>query len=164
MGVRETLNQNKTIGVAAIIVLIAGAAGAMYWTNSSAIPAPLKTAFYSDDDGKTFYPDDTSRISPYDHNGKQAVRVTVFRWGNGAPFVGYMTRLNESGRKRMQELSALPDTAANDAARGAISTKTTEFKRPGEEKWQPIGSPGATADMNPAPPPGETGDLTSVDP
>jgi len=164
MGLRERINGNKTAAIATILVLVGGAAGTTFWMNSGGIPAPLTTSYYSDDDGKSYFADETSEITPFDHNGKQAVRATVFRYGGGKPFVGYLARLNDSGRKRMEELRAGPPTQATEGAMAAIAAKDTEFKRPGDDKWEPIGSPAVAAILNPVPPPGETGDLTSVEP
>ena len=37
------------------------------------------SGYFSDDDGKTYFQDDASKIAPFDHNGKQAVSAYLFR-------------------------------------------------------------------------------------
>ena len=41
-------------------------------------PAPT-SAFYTDDNGKTFFKDNIDKVVPFDHNGKQAYRADVFQ-------------------------------------------------------------------------------------
>ena len=44
------------------------------------------------------------------------MRAIVFQVGSSPPFVAYLTRLNEDGRRRMEELRALPASQSNGAA------------------------------------------------
>ena len=165
MGIRETINKNKPLGIAAMAGLIVVSAGIHYYlTNRSGESAPLTRAYFSDDDGQSYFVDDANKICPFDHNGKQAVQAYVFQCDGNKPFVGYLCRFNESGRKRMEELRSMPKSPATiDSMRG-VASSSMEFKRPGDLKWSLANSPGASAALSPTPPSGETGDLTSVDP
>jgi hypothetical protein len=65
--------------VAALLLLIVGMGGVIWW---EARPAPkeeaVTRAFYTTDDGKTWFTDDAERLPPFDHGGKQAVRLYLF--------------------------------------------------------------------------------------
>jgi hypothetical protein len=164
MGVRETINKNKPLGIAIVVVMIAVAAGLVYLFDRSGEIAPLTRAYFSDDDGKSYFVDDSNKVCPFDHDGKQAVQAYVFQCDGSKPFVGYLCRFNESGRKRMEDLRAMPKTPDTINAMRGVAAKSMEYKKPGDLAWAPANSPGASAALNPAPPAGETGDLTSVDP
>src|SRR5689334_3571232 len=73
MGIREKLSENKNLGLAAGIGLVVIAALIVARTFWPTRQADLNQAFYSDDDGKTWFTDSTFRVAPFDHNGKTAV-------------------------------------------------------------------------------------------
>ena len=81
-------------GVAAAVLLIAAVALGYQLVggreNGAAAPV-AKTAFYTDDGGKSFFKDDINKIPPFDHNGKQALRCDVFTDPSGKQFVGLVT-------------------------------------------------------------------------
>ena len=93
MGVRDWLNNNPkvvtgaTIGVVLLVALLifAKAGGGL-----GGSPAAVKDmAFFTDDDGATWFADDAKKIPPFDHNGKQAVRARVYRSGGKTFAVPY---------------------------------------------------------------------------
>ena len=102
MGVRESLEKNKPLAFALAGAFIIAAVGVVIWSNSSGIPAPLKTAYYSDDDGTSYFVDDINKIYPFDHNGKQALRADVFQCSDGKQFVGLIYRFTDAGRREME--------------------------------------------------------------
>src|SRR5271165_3819230 len=62
-------------------------------TQSNDVTRALTQAWYTDDDGKTWYSGDKSRNPPFDHNGKTAVRAFVFKCdADNREFVGYLER------------------------------------------------------------------------
>jgi hypothetical protein len=164
MAIREALNKNKTAAIAVCIVLAGALIGVRYWTASNEIPAPLTRAYYSDDDGKTYFVDDSAKVCPFDHNGKPAVKAVVFQCGDGKPFVAYLTQFTEKDQQKILQLRALPPNPDNAKTIGSIAENSMQVKRPGDSKWVRMNSAAARDVVNPEPPPGETGDLTSVDP
>jgi len=140
MGVRQSINQHPALGAAGGAILLVVAIGAMIYANR---PTPIKAtrAYYSDDDGNTYFVDSSDRIYPFDHNGKPAYRAFVYQCGNAKPFVSYLARYSDSARAKIAALSA----KANDPeAAGAIAQAKNngiELKKPGQTKWVPELSP-----------------------
>jgi len=101
------INQGKggRYGIGVAIALLAVAAIAMGYQflggRQSGLPVE-KAAFYTEDNGKSFFKDDLFKISPFDHNGKQAYRCDVFESGGGKQFVGLVYRHTESGRREAE--------------------------------------------------------------
>ena len=106
MEIRGSLNQNKKIGIgigAAILLLAIALIAFQLSGNGNGISGSISAAYYTDDNGKTFFQDDAFKVSPFDHNGKQAYRCDVFEGSDGKRFVGLIYRHNANGRKRMEE-------------------------------------------------------------
>ena len=107
------------IGIAAALLIVAAliiGSQLMGGRQSGAGPLPT-TAFYTDDNGKGFFKDDINKISPFDHNGKQAYRCSVFQ---GA------TASSSSGSS-----SATPRAAAGTCKRISQTSRRTLTARPG---------------------------------
>ena len=86
--------------------------------------------FYSDDDGKTWFADMPDKIPPFDHNGKPAYEVEVYRSGEGTPFVAYMTSWEPEDK-------AAIEAAAPKDRRDVQATLASKqlVKKPGERSW-----------------------------
>src|SRR5688500_9050171 len=82
MGVRESLNENKKLGVGVgagiFVVALAILSFQLFGGGGTGVEAPT-SAFYTDDDGKTFFKDDAYKVVPFNHGGKQAYRAEVFQ-------------------------------------------------------------------------------------
>jgi hypothetical protein len=102
VGIRETLNENRSVTVGATIGIIVLTIIWVIWYSvggNSAAAAGGK-AFYTDDDGQTYFADDATKIAPFDHGGKPANLAFVWRCGDsGKPFVAYMLRYTDDGKK-----------------------------------------------------------------
>jgi len=142
MGVRETLNKNKmATAVAGGCLLLLGAV-VIIKGNASGIPGPLTRAYYSDDDGKSFFADDANKVAPFDHNGKPADRAYVYQCGSGKPFVLYLERYEESTRSKLT--AAMANKSSDTAAAAAVAElrgSGIEIKKPGEKNWVSPTSP-----------------------
>jgi hypothetical protein len=111
VGLRETLNQNPGLTTAATAIIIVAAiafvvismlrgGGEVAATNG----AVGTKDYYSDDDGKTFFEDDRTKVPPYDHNGKTACRARLFTCDGGkTKFVGWLERYTPEGKRMMEE-------------------------------------------------------------
>ena len=135
MGIRQTMNENPgvSIGVTAgvillvIIVIVWELAG-----GKKAGPAgALNQTFFSTDDGKTYFADDSSKLPPFMKDGKPAYKAVVFRCGNGQPFVAHLERFTEEGKKRAEE--ARQKTGRTYGGMGMMSM--LEVKKPGQPNW-----------------------------
>lgn len=146
MGIRETLNRNPSIATGttlAIIVIAVAFIVYSYSQGGSSAKQPTK-AFFTVDDGKTCFTDDITKLPPFDHDGKEAVRVMRFRCGNGEPFSGYLERYTAEAKKQLEEArGATTGPAGKASARSpqdlaglaVIMKMGTEIKKPGETTW-----------------------------
>ena len=135
MGVREKLNDAPTPAIAGIVGLVVLVTLFAWWqlrTPDYADVGPGK-AFYTVDDGKTLFVDAATRVAPFDHEGKPAVRAVVFRCGDkgGEQFVAYLERTDPT-----RSTSAKP--GPGPMAGGGMNA--IEIRRPGEAKWVPLRS------------------------
>jgi hypothetical protein len=95
-------------------------------------------AFFTIDDGKTWFTDNADKIPPFEKDGKQAVLAHVYRAADGTKFVNYVERFTPDG-KRALEVATKPDpTRKGPAEPGAVQSAFVsgrEVKRPGDAKW-----------------------------
>ena len=88
MGIRESLNKNPklTTGVALGVAVLA--VGAMALRLSGRGAGAVAPAFYTVDDGATWFEDDGEKLPPFQHEGKEAVRAHVFECSDGKRSIG----------------------------------------------------------------------------
>ena len=127
MGIREKMNNHSAISLGAIIVvLLVSAVVIALEIRGSSGEAPKK-CYYSIDDGKTWYSDDSNKLPPYDHNGSPAVRCYVFSGPNGK-FVGLLEKYSDN------------TLAAINRNNGVVPMGTPVLiKKPGESEWRSAG-------------------------
>ena len=127
MGVRQWFNENRglTTGAAGIVVLAAvGFVVMQVLAARPKIQSGLPDAYFTVDDGKTFFVANSASVPPFDHKGQKAVRAYVFQCGDER-FVGYVERFNDEARAAMTSGKATPQHQIYGR----------ELKRPGETKW-----------------------------
>lgn len=135
MGVRELINKHQglAIGVAAVLILLC-----LFWITRNASPTQASVAtqaYYTDDDGKTFFTDDAVKVVPFQHNGKEAVKAFVYDC-KGTRSVHYMQRYTPVGVKAAQEW--LTKSGGKEVSiPDELNATGIEFKRPGDATWQP---------------------------
>jgi hypothetical protein len=128
MGVRQWLNEHRgfTTGlVGAAVAIAVGLIVMQVLASRRTITTKLPDAYFTIDDGKTFFTANTTNIPPFDYQGKPAVRAYVFQCTGGKPFVGYVERYLPDARKAILENRATP----------ATQIKGREVKKPGDTKW-----------------------------
>jgi hypothetical protein len=163
VGIRETINEKPGIAAgitAALILLVAVFA---YYTMSGGGSAggggtvPMQ-AFYSDDDGKTYFADDEAKVAPFDRGGgKVAVRARVYKCG-GKTFVNHLERYTAEAKKRLEASRGASDSAINIEASAGL-----EVKSPGAGEWVRMSDPRAAKIVQPKCPDGGS-DLEIVTP
>lgn len=138
MGIRETLNEKPAIayGGFGILLLIAIGILVLYMRSGAKGPNLEKPvgdqAFYSDDNGKTYFPDAAQKATPFKHDGKDAVRALVYQCSDGKPFVGCLLRHTDLGRlqKGLQlDIGNRPQFADHALC---------EAKKPTDAAWLPV--------------------------
>jgi len=131
MGVREQISKYPVLTIAFTVVTV----GALAWSyQKNGISGKNNFgsfyAFYSDDDGKTWFTDKIRNLPAFDHNGKPAYRAQVFHVGSGAPYVGWLEEYDNSAK------SQLAGMKGDDLAFvTAMSSFAPRVKRPGDTKW-----------------------------
>ena len=105
-------------------------------------------AFYTTDDGATYFAAPADLIPPADWNGKTAVKALVFQCG-GKKLVGYMERFTPEAKSA---LAAARGAKAGDPATASAAQALgsgVEVKRPGAgNKWVSRRSAAAADVMN----------------
>jgi hypothetical protein len=170
VGIRQVMNDKPWIGLTmAGLVLAIGLA--LIWGHLSGHgpSEPGDKAFFTTDDGKTWFAADVTNIPPFDREGKQACRAIVLRCGNGEPFVHHLESYPPQVRKQLEDSVA----AAGDQSQKIITVVRGErmllddvlVKKPGDPGWVRLTPKDAEAYRKisiPACPDGQ--DMVTVDP
>jgi hypothetical protein len=135
--VRETLNRNRALLLPSVAVIVVLACVVVFrQATGSDRPSIPRRAYYTADDGATFFVDDISRVPPFNYGGKTAVRANVFDCG-GQKFVGYLLRYTADAKAKIE--------AAHGEGVGSIMADGTEVKPPltADSNWINANKPGA---------------------
>ena len=143
-------SRNKQLAsIFCIVLIVAGVAVWYFWLRTPELRIPDK-AFYSDDDGQTYFVDDLWKVPPFDHNGKTAVRAYVFSYDGGKKqFVAYLMKYDDEMKNRFeQELAATRQSGETVGAivdNGPPIILHISIKRPGlGHSWSGMNSDEAT--------------------
>jgi hypothetical protein len=168
MGVRDTLNRNRTSAIVVGALLLVVALGALLWQrprpDESVVPNPSFKAWFTVDDGKRWFADDATQIPPFLHDGKEAVRCYVFTCDGGkTTFVAFLQRYPPRSKKAMEELRARGGAGGPTFSNPSI---LVEVKRPmtGAAGWMLETNAAAASIMKPKCPDGSNGTAVPVMP
>ncbi len=105
MGIRETLNKNPAIttGGTAAIIVIALIVIFMQLRGDSGGAGGDNLAWYSIDDGKTWFSEDANKVAPFVHEGKKAYRVYVYKCPDGKEFVSHLERYTPEAKAALEK-------------------------------------------------------------
>lgn len=107
MGFRETLNKNPQAVTAATIGITVVALLLVVWQLWPSSSGGLTKAYFTVDDGKTYFADDIYKIPPFQHNGKEAVRAHVYRFEESGPgTVVWMEKFMPETKKKIETFYA----------------------------------------------------------
>jgi hypothetical protein len=146
MSVREKLGEKSVgFGVAFALIFLAVAISTFNLWPKGSRPHPYE-AFYTDDDGKTFYRDAIYNFPPYDHDGKTAEWAMVYEDDDGNRFVGYCLRFKPETQKLLQGKyeeqlkNGTPEAVLTFMGTPNILLAGMEAKVPGDNhSWVPRG-------------------------
>ena len=115
--------------LAAAVVAIAGAATAIYIELRPAPPPERPMAFFTVDDGKSWFTADAESLPPFDYKGQKAVKAYVYTCDGGKTrFVAWLQKLPEDAlREALAKGPVDDDVIAMKAGWMA--------KRPGDGEW-----------------------------
>ncbi len=159
MAVREAIDKKKPAAMAAAGAMVAAAGIIIGYYLMPAGQATLKGSYYSDDDGQSWFADAPFRVTPFDHNGKQAVGAAVFSCdGGGKKYVGYLVRIRPDAQKAVAEAAATAEQEKIDLQKMPIfgDPNLWQIKAPGEANWHPKLSPAGVKLMSGASPDGSS--------
>lgn len=143
MNIREKLNELRTLSISAAVVVCVFALVLIFRQLHEAVPhkpgLPSKT-FYSDDDGKTWFLDEYMKITPFDHNGRPAYKVVVYRCNGGMPAVAYLEKFSDSQRVALKGIS--PADVRVYTSTFMSFQDALDVKRPGSNRWLSVESRG----------------------
>jgi hypothetical protein len=134
VGIRETLNKQPAIVIgAAIGVILLALIFLIYQVIGPSGPRLITKAYYTADDGASYFPDDIGLVPPFDHDGKQAVKAYVFKGPGVREFVGYLERYTDDAKKMIESDRARGGAGPMDPAMAT----GVEVKAPltGDQGW-----------------------------
>jgi hypothetical protein len=167
LGIRETLNKNPAIttgATAAIVVIAIIVIIWQLWGGSGPVASSgASQMYYSNDDGATYFAEAATKLPPFDHNGKPAVRALVFDCGDGKPFVGMLQRYTKEAKAKLEKAQA---GQPGDVIMEDIEITGLEIKKPktGDDKWIKQTDPRAGAVSRVTCPDGKIENLRAVTP
>ncbi len=110
------------------------------------LPHFADKAYYTTDDGATFFTDSVNLIAPFDHLVRQAVRAHMFTCDSGKHrWIGYLEKYSDADLKRFDPSNSQMD----------FSPPIPLVRRPGAGDWVPESSKDAMFIMDPKCPDGE---------
>jgi hypothetical protein len=159
---RESMQAHRGIfGTSAAIAMVLIAV--VYWrwsTRPNDVTRALTLAWYTTDDGKTWYSDEKSLAPPFDRDGKTSVRAFVFTCdGDKHEFVGYLERYTAQAKQAIEDSRTAVKTEKIPPPAGlfdSVARTGIEVKRPGDSTWINVSSPQAAAIRKVACPQGQT--------
>lgn len=163
MGLRDALNERPKLGgaIAGGFVVVALLIGMFQVIRSHppTISDKPERAFFTVDDGKTWFVDDVTRLAPFDHDGKQAVRCYIVDC-NGRRFVNHLERYTDEGKQAMAQVREAAKHGPPPGRLVALAQQRgREVKRPGDSKWVKMSDgAAATAIVAPRCPDGASGE------
>ena len=122
-------HKSKAIGVAALVIILVANGWVLWSTFGGSSVARGERAFYSVDDGATWFEEKTGQPVPFVYKGKEAVIAQVFDGKNGK-FVGYLQRTPAEGAAMLEKVKK-KEAPPQALARVAL----IEIKPPGGKRW-----------------------------
>ena len=151
MGLREKLKEKPSLALGAAVFFVLLAAGNLvnsYWPEKK---ADLYQAYYTDDDGQTWFADSAFLVPPFAHGGKTAVVAEVYTYDDGKKqFCAYVAQFTPEAKTEL--VTALANAKKNNQPPGSVALfhdhtfmrSGTQVKLPGpNHPWISYGDPKA---------------------
>ena len=136
MGIRQAINENPVLTSAITGGIIAIALGFIIYQGCN---DPGRTnanrAFYSADDGQTWFEDDGKLVPPIMKNGKPAFRATVVKCGDGDPFVSSLERYTPEVKAKMEQMIAANKGERPTTIEFINLEMQNEVRKPATQTW-----------------------------
>lgn len=167
MAIRESLHRRRGVATGVGIACVALAAFLIF-RNGAGRPkgyTGFGKAWFTNDDGQTWFAESAATIPPFDHNGKPAYRAQVYRCAHGSAFVAYLMSYAPSDKKSIEQ--AIAGGKTREEILDLEMSLRPQLKKPGPGDW--VRMTPKTADayfnmMKPSCPDGSLEGLEIVDP
>jgi hypothetical protein len=169
VGLREVLNENPRASAGVGVTLFAAAVGWVVWSlatgggeGAASQAAVQPKAWFSTDDGATWFADDEAKPSPFQTaDGKTAVKVVVFKCGHGKTFAAYLERRTPAAQLAAVATKDSKNPYANQMAGQLYGT---QVKPPKTGAWVLMNDPAAVKIVTPVCPEGSQDHIDLVVP
>ncbi|MBC7784661.1 MAG: hypothetical protein H7144_12555 [Burkholderiales bacterium] len=155
MAIRETLNQQKHLGIgigAGLFVLALGLIWYFFLMGESGLPVAADQHYFATDLSsteaavKSLVPLDRGTLSPATHSGKSAYRAHVYSADGGkTKLIGYFERISDAAKPRVEALisklkqAGQPEVGIESAVTDDLDMNGgLEIRFPDSDKWLPI--------------------------
>jgi hypothetical protein len=141
MRIREAINKRPALAIGISLACVAVVVGIWLWRafgDQTGDSGSGTRAWYTIDDGRTWFADAATRVVPFEHQGKPAYRCRVWVCEDGkTQFVSHLERLNDSTRRALGDRKYVE--------RFELLPGCEEVKRPrtGDKGWININTPEA---------------------
>jgi hypothetical protein len=132
VNIRRIVNNGRIAIPIAVLVIVAIAWQASRSMQRHPLPDVVSHAYYSDDDGQTWFVDTDNNVPPFDHNGKTAVMAFVYQTADGKQFVQHLEKYPDSVTARVV---AAFSSGSTEEARALLAGSTPLVKKPGDKTW-----------------------------
>jgi hypothetical protein len=163
VGTRQPLNKNSKLlsALAAAAIVVAAVVAWALWPQRAAKTAPGGTpgqAFFSTDDGKNYFSDSAKNLPPFQKDGKEALRVYVFKGADSKPFVSCLVRYTPTAKKELESIYARSEKP-NPMITNQLEMDGMEVKAPGQTTWYKKSDPRAAELLMPRLPDGRHAEM-----
>jgi hypothetical protein len=140
--IRQKINENPAATTAVTALIVVLAILFIFWQACSgpSTGAVSTKAYYTTDNGKTYFPDESSNIPPYLKDGKEAVRAVVMTCDGGkTKFVGYLERYAPQDKMVLEQMAKASQAKSGPPPFMGYPGQPM-VKRPGEpdNAWVPL--------------------------
>jgi len=155
-GVREAFGRKPKLPILLLTGIVL-ALIAVIWNNYRTEVAEANArpqAYFTVDDGATFFIDSADLIPPFDHQGKPAYRARVFSndGGTKTKWVGYLERYTPTAKAQIERARRGEGDPEGVVMR--LLANTVEVKKPGQDHWVVVSDPAAKTIIEPKAPGG----------
>jgi hypothetical protein len=170
MFIRKAIKDNRKLGGALASVLITLAFAAVTYQFWPQRKPELAMAFFTDDDGKSWFADSLDHVAPFDHDGKEAVLAEVYTFDDGSKkFCAFLEKYTPDAKRQLE--AAMADAKAQGLGPDTVKLQRDPtfvqsglmVKSPGSQsQWVHWNDPNATKVLAIQSPDGSTIDACFV--
>jgi hypothetical protein len=137
MEVRATLKEHPAIAKAAMLAIILTAGVTIYFETRppGEAMAPPKLAYFTIDDGATYFSDSIRLAPPFTKDGKVVLKAFVFKGSSGKPWVQYLGRYTPSAKTNIEKLAQQKDVDPQQLANALGEGLEVKAPLTGDKGW-----------------------------